>query len=74
MPRFYETIVQDDETIPIPESKKELENTKNTKSTLLLAFFYFAFSCGLEGFFQSQTFTFGICGPHKMEPEMVRLA
>eukprot|EP00092_Neocalanus_flemingeri_P035684 GFUD01038850.1.p1 GENE.GFUD01038850.1~~GFUD01038850.1.p1 ORF type:complete len:455 (-),score=72.17 GFUD01038850.1:48-1412(-) len=67
MPRFYETVSQDDTGISMPWTKKE-KKTKHPKITLFLAFFYFAFSCGLEGFFQSQTFTFGICGPHKMEP------
>merc|ERR1712029_1162148 len=42
---------------------------KYSGAILVLAFFYFAFSCGIEGFFQSQTFTFGICGPHRLDPK-----
>ena len=37
----------------------------------ILAFFYFACSTGLEGFFQSQIFTFGMCGPHQLLPKTV---
>jgi len=70
MPRFYENVSQDDCKLSLGSiiGTKQQQKTKHSKITLLLAFFYFAFSCGLEGFFQSQTFTFGICGPHKMEP------
>ena len=35
---------------------------------LALSFFYFTFSCGLEAFFQSQSFTFALCGPHLFPP------
>ena len=35
---------------------------------LVLAFLYFTFSCGLEGFLQSQTYTFALCGPHQLAP------
>ena len=70
MPRFYETVSQDETKLEC--GKANQQGTKHPKLTLLLAFFYFTFSCGLEGFFQSQTFTFGICGPHKMVPGKVR--
>merc|ERR1712123_399455 len=66
MPRFYETVSQDD--TKVESGGEQQKKTKHSKLTLILSFFYFAFSCGLEGFFQSQTFTFGICGPHKMAP------
>jgi len=70
MPRFYESIakheVDGDGTL---EEGKTIERAKHQKTLLVFAFFYFAFTCGIEGFFQSQTFTFGICGPHRMEPE-----
>jgi len=66
MPRFYETVSQDD--TKVESGGEQHKKTKHSKLTLILSFFYFAFSCGLEGFFQSQTFTFGICGPHKMAP------
>jgi len=66
MPRFYETVSQEETKLECGRASKQ--GTKHSKLTLLLAFFYFSFSCGLEGFFQSQTFTFGICGPHQMVP------
>ena len=36
-----------------------------------LGFVYFASSTGLEGFFSSQIFTFGLCGPHSLPPKTV---
>ena len=35
---------------------------------LFLVFLYYAFSCGLEGFFMSMVYTFGICGPLNLTP------
>jgi len=69
MPRFYESLAKHNEDVFTPKNNKTIERPKHQKSLLVLAFFYFAFTCGIEGFFQSQTFTFGICGPHRMEPE-----
>ena len=69
MPRFYKQVDQEEAgeaTSPAQCTKK-----KYSRAILFLAFFYFAFSCGIEGFFQSQTFTFGICGPHKLNPKKV---
>jgi len=66
MPRYHHTESQN-----VEESSLEEEKVikKNSKLLLFLGFTYFALSCGLEGFFQSQTYTFGICGPHKISPE-----
>ena len=41
---------------------------RHPKVILALSFFYFTFSCGLEAFFQSQSFTFALCGPHLFIP------
>lgn len=73
MPVFYENIPKNDQEIFHGEAETVMKKTKHQKGVLLLALFYFAFTCGIEGFFQSQTFTFGICGAHKMHPEKVRL-
>ena len=35
---------------------------------LLLVYIYYVMSCGLEGFFQSNTYTYALCGPLKMDP------
>ena len=35
---------------------------------LLLVYIYYVMSCGLEGFFQSNTYTYALCGPLKMSP------
>ena len=53
------------------EEKKSLDT--RTAVLFLLAFFFFASSTGMEGFFQSQIFTFGICGPHRLVPKTVRI-
>ena len=53
------------------EEKKSLD--MRTAVLFLLAFFFFASSTGMEGFFQSQIFTFGICGPHRLVPKTVRI-
>ena len=55
--------------------KKEQKKSLDTRTAVLflLAFFFFASSTGMEGFFQSQIFTFGICGPHRLVPKTVRI-
>ena len=68
---FYKAVSQEDsmvedENSPIKKKEKRFPNL-----IYMFAFLYFAFSCGMEGFFQSQTFTFGICGPHKLNPKEV---
>lgn len=64
---------------PMPQHEENVEKecTKEEKKTsnppfLVLVLIWFFISGGLEGFFQSQTYTFGICGPHLMEPGKVR--
>lgn len=59
MPRYYDTVDSND----VVQKTDNRPNSLNTRYLLILAFFYFAISCGIEAFFQSQTFTFGICGP-----------
>ena len=39
---------------------------------MTLKFFFYSDGFLKEGFFQSQTFTFGVCGPHQMSPGQVR--
>jgi len=40
---------------------------------LVLVYFYYVFSCGLEGFFQSNTYTYALCGPLAMAPAEANL-
>ena len=68
MPRFHKQVNEKDVGKAVP---KQCTKKKYSGAILFLAFFYFAFSCGIEGFFQSQTFTFGICGPHRLNPRKV---
>ena len=70
MPRFHKKVNEKDIGKAVP---KQCTNKKYSGAILFLAFFYFAFSCGIEGFFQSQTFTFGICGPHRLNPKKVQI-
>ena len=68
--------------IKMPVYEKENSNLRektgkrNRSSSIMfiLAFFYFACSTGLEGFFQSQIFTFGMCGPHHLHPKNVSMS
>ena len=58
------------------ETERKRDNppvSKNPNRILSLAFLYFAFTCGLEGFFQSQTYTFALCGPHHFSPQQAAL-
>ena len=70
---FYKAVSQEDTTMMEDEEDGTIEKKKKRfpKLIYIFAFLYFAFSCGMEGFFQSQTFTFGICGPHKLNPKEV---
>jgi len=65
---IYTAISQEE---PLKGASTNHENIRKQNSRIIyfLSFFYFAFSCGMEGFFQSQTFTFGICGPHLLSPK-----
>ena len=74
----YQTVSQeevDGDSSSATSSSIQSNKHSSYKSKLIyiLAFFYFTFSCGMESFFQSQTFTFGICGPHQLKPKEVRL-
>ena len=69
MPRYYENV-------PTYDAQENVKNTdkkkvKYPKIIIALSFIFFAFAGGLEGFFQSQTYTYGICGPHSMTSDQV---
>ena len=69
---FYKAVSQEDTIVDDQEDSTTKKKDKRfPKLIFMFAFLYFAFSCGMEGFFQSQTFTFGICGPHKINPKEV---
>ena len=61
------------------QEKKEKKENKQSLSpvqvTLLytLGFIFFAASTMVEGFFSSQIFTIGHCGPHALPPRKVRI-
>ena len=64
--------VNTEETMVVNSDSDVVEKKVNSRLIYVLSFLYFAFSCGMEGFFQSQTFTFGICGPHHLPPKKVK--
>jgi len=63
MPLFYEEAKEEE----LKEEKRK--EVKYPNLILLLALFFFSLSCGIESIFQSQSFTFGLCGPHKLTPQ-----
>ena len=65
MPLFYEEAKEEE----LKEEKRK--EVKYPNLILLLALFFFSLSCGIESIFQSQSFTFGLCGPHKLTPQQV---
>jgi len=42
---------------------------KHPKILLICGLLFCLFSCGIESSFQSQIFTFGLCGPHQLSPQ-----
>ena len=45
---------------------------KHPKILLICGLLFCLFSCGIESSFQSQIFTFGLCGPHQLSPQQVK--
>ena len=68
MPHFYE-----DETEIQKDSNFKDSSVRYPNLIVFLAFFFFVFSCGIESSFHSQSFTFGLCGPHSLTPHQVSL-
>ena len=64
MPRFYESEDGED------KNKTEVveKDIKYWKIFLVVVFFYYFISCGVERIYQPMAFTFGICGPLALSP------
>jgi hypothetical protein len=74
LPEYKEKLAKLDEADEklCRKTKKESSSVlKYPHSLLVLSFLFFVISSGTEGFFISQSYTFGICGPHKMIPTKV---
>ena len=63
MPRFYESDGEDKNKADLPE-----KDIKYWKIFLVVVFFYYFISCGVERIYQPMAFTFGICGPLALQP------
>ena len=50
------------------EKSLKFTNVKFWKTLFVMIYFYYFFTCGLEGFFMSMTYTYGLCGPLQMPP------
>ena len=53
--------------------KEELvkEKEKSENKVLISGFFFLVLSAGIDAYFQSQTYTFGLCGPLALTPAQV---
>ena len=70
-------IHKDNQFVPSIDNTQEViikeettEDQKTTKTILLICLgviFYFLF-CGIDSYFQSQTYTYGLCGPLGLSP------
>ena len=63
MPSFYDREENVEE-----KSASKLTNIPRWWIYMILVYIYYVLSCGLEGFFQSMTYTYGLCGPLRMTP------
>ena len=68
LPEYEKPLVKDESELSLKKEKSDNSKLKHPYVVLLLTFVYHAVSGGIEGFFVSQSYTFGICGPHKLEP------
>jgi len=64
MPRFYESDDGEDKN----KTGVVEKDIKYWKIFLVVVFFYYFISCGVERIYQPMAFTFGICGPLSLEP------
>lgn len=62
MPVFYEEAATSDE----PGS--QATRIQYWKPLLVLTFFYYVITCGIERIYQPMAYTYGICGPLKLVP------
>ena len=58
------------EEIKIQDDQKEQNQSSSSKNTLIgLGVLFFFLFCGIDSYFQSQTYTYGLCGPLGMSAE-----
>jgi MFS family permease len=67
MPSYYP------EEGPAGQEKGGIKELLGWGPFLVLVYFYYVFSCGLEGFFQSNIYTYALCGPLDMSPGQANL-
>lgn len=68
MPRFhhYGMASDGDKNVDNFPTEEKFTEVKFWLPVLVMVYFYYCLTCGLEGFFQAMTYTYGICGPLKL--------
>ena len=68
-------VYEEEKDKTVREKKENKQSLSPVQVTLLytLGFIFFAASTMVEGFFSSQIFTIGHCGPHALPPRKVRI-
>ena len=56
-----------------PEQSSGVRELLGWGPFLFLVYLYYVLSCGLEGFFQSNTYTYALCGPLRLGPTEANL-
>ena len=72
LPVYVEEEGKNDHKLGKMKEAAEKTNLRHPYVLLVLSFLFHFTSSGIEGFFISQSYTFGICGPHKMLPSQVK--
>ena len=65
MPRFYESDDGEDKN----KTGVVEKDIKYWKIFLVVVFFYYFISCGVERIYQPMAYTFGLCGPLSLSPQ-----
>jgi len=63
LPSFY-----DDEENREEKTTSSVSSVPGWLYYLVAVYFFYVFSCGIEGFFQSMTYTYALCGPLAFQP------
>ena len=71
---FKMPVYKDDEEDEDAKTKDDFPRLFKWLPLIILVFFFYALSCGIERIFQSTVFTFGLCGPLELQPKDASLS